>query len=309
MTISYGSSALADYIQTGRHKRQLRRTFDRVLQPRLVDLLLSEPDRLKLGGETRELTVLFSDLKGSTALSERYSPGEWVDCLNQYFSECTQIILDRNGYLDKYVGDGIMAVWGAPVAERHHAVQACLAALELRDRLTEVRSVLFESFGADLVTRIGINSGEMLVGMVGGQGLSHYTVMGETVNVASRLEGANDVYGSKILIGQNTYEKVKDAVEVREIDLVVLRGKSEAMHVYEPICPRGKLDDSERKLLENFGQGLKYYRSREWQAGIKCFQQVLAGDPHDGPARVLIERCRSFRKKEPPAGWRGAFVM
>ncbi len=307
--MAYGSSALVDYLRTGRQKRLIRQTFDRVLQPDLVDHLLADPARVKLGGETRELTVLFSDLENSTGISERFSPATWVETLNRYFTECTEIILRRGACLDKYIGDGIMAFWGAPVAMENHAEQACLAALELRGQLKGLREVLREEYQADLVTRIGINTGRMLVGMVGGTGKVSYTVMGGPVNVSSRLEGANSVYGTQILIGADTFSATDGAIEVREIDQVVLKGTSEPTRIYEPLSPTGALDDQGRDLRAAYEEGLAQYRSRRWEEAISWFEKALAIVPEDGPARALMERTRRFTRNEPPEDWNGAFTI
>jgi adenylate cyclase len=308
-TLAYGGSALAAYFISGRLRRQLRRTFDRVLQPELIDLLLREPERLALGGESRNLTVLFSDLQESSAYAEKLTAPELVANLNRYFSEFTGIVLARGGYLDKYIGDGVMAVWGAPVENTRHAASACLAALELWDRLGRLRDEHVAKHGVRLVTRMGLQSGEMVAGMVGSQGLAHYTVMGDNVVIASRLEGANKHYGTEILIGEGCYEQARGSIEAREIDLVVLKGRTRPLRIYEPLAPAGALDAKGRERLEGFAAALALYRKRCWPEAAAAFEALLGLEPEDGPARVFLERCRLFAREEPPPAWRGEFIL
>jgi adenylate cyclase len=305
--LAYGAATLASYFTTGRQRRQLRKTFDRVLQPALIDLLLREPERLNLGGETRELTVLFSDLKDSTALAESLSPKDLVAALNRYFSKFTDSVVSRGAYLDKFIGDGVMAVWGAPVPREEHAADACIAALELKSELEKLSWV--PSGEQAPLTRMGIHSGEMVAGMVGGQGIAHYTVMGDSVVVASRLEGANKVYGTQILVGEGCRDRAKERVAFREIDRVVLKGKSQALRVYEPVGLIGALSSKDEEKLAAFAAALKLYRDKRWRESAAAFEQVLAVDPADGPARVFVQRCLAFMENEPPPDWRGEFIM
>lgn len=309
LTLAYGATALGDYFQTGRARRKLRRTFDRVLQPSLIDLLLAEPSRLSLGGEVRPLTVLFTDLQNSTALSERFRPEEWVDRLNRYFSECTRIVLSRGGYLDKYIGDGIMAAWGAPVPLADHAYQACLAVLELDACLEALQREMVAAEGVTLTTRMGLNTGAILVGMVGGEGLAHYTAMGDGVVIASRLEGANKYYGTRILMGEQTYAAVAGRIEAREVDLVVLKGKSRPLRIYEPVAPKGALPGQTSALLELYGRALEAYRRRSWAEALEALEALGGLAPADGPSRVLRDRILQFRGQEPPPGWAGEFLL
>ena len=305
--LAYGAATLASYFIAGRLRRQLRKTFDRVLQPALIDLLLREPERLHLGGETRELTVLFSDLRDSTALAERLSPKELVAALNRYFSKFTDFVVSRGAYLDKFIGDGVMAVWGAPVPREQHAADACIAALELKAQLEKLSWIQPGEMAP--VTRMGIHSGEMVAGMVGGEGIAHYTVMGDNVVVASRLEGANKVYGTQILVGEACRDRAKEQVAFREIDRVVLKGKSQALRVYEPMCLMEALSSRDKEKLDAFAAALKLYRDRRWSEAAAAFEQVLAVDPADGPARVFVQRCLAFIESEPPQDWGGEFVM
>ncbi|MBN1442719.1 MAG: CHASE2 domain-containing protein [Planctomycetes bacterium] len=307
--LAYSLATLVQYFTAGRLKRRLRAAFEHVLQPALVDHLLEDPRRLLLGGEVRDLTVLFTDLESSTSLAERLPPGEWIDRLNRYFSECTALVIDRRGYLDKYIGDGIMAVWGAPAATADHAEQACLAAVDLRTRLDRLESEIAGEHSIPLRTRIGINSGEMVVGMVGGEGLAHYTALGDNVVIASRLEGACKTYGARILIGETTYEKAKDVIAAREIDRVVLKGKRKAIRIHEILGRRGEIDDRARRRIDLYSRALALYRERRWEEARAQLDELLQADPEDGPARVLKARCEGLRARDPGPGWCADFEM
>jgi adenylate cyclase len=307
--LAYGSTTLHQYFGVGRTRRQLRKTFDRVLQPGLIDLLLREPQRLELGGEERKLTVLFSDLQDFTTLAEGLSPSALVKSLNHYFSSFTGRVLAHGAYLDKYIGDGVMAVWGAPGPVEHPAAAACLAALELRTELAKLRWEFLAKDKPPPVTRMGIHSGLMVVGMVGSEGVSHYTVMGDNVVIASRLEGANKVYGTQILVGEQCRLEAKDAIVFREIDLLILKGKAKPIRVYEPVCIKEALKDEDGKKLRLFETALERYRARRWKEAIEAFHEVLRLDAADGPSRVFLDRSEAYARKEPAPGWKGEYVM
>jgi adenylate cyclase len=279
------------------------------LQPALIDLLLQDPRRLELGGETLNLTVLFSDLKGFTGIAERLTAGQLVTSLNDYFSRFAETAVSHGGYLDKYIGDAVMAVWGAPVPDERHAVSACRAALQLQAALVEIPWKLLGPEREAPVTRMGINSGEMVVGMVGSEGAAHYTVMGDNVVVASRLEGANKIYGTRILIGEGCYLQAQDEIIAREIDLVVLKGKSKPLRIYEPLGLASTVSSKGREKTEIFTHALELYRKRNWQKALALFRQVLSLEPADGPAHVFQERCLACAEKEPPESWAGEFIM
>jgi adenylate cyclase len=238
------------------------------------------------------------------------SAPDLVASLNAYFTEFTRIAIERGAYLDKYIGDGVMAVWGAPQGSGDHAAAACLAALELRERLAMLPWSWLPEGAPKPQTRMGINSGEMVVGMVGSnKGIAHYTVMGDNVVVAARLEGANKIYGTRILIGEGCLDKLRGRVATREIDLVVLKGKSRPLRVYEPICVAEAQTEGIRSKIERFEAALGFYRTRRWAEAEAAFRSVLESDPGDGPAQVFVERCRSFLREAPGPDWRGEFVM
>ncbi|MEM7234316.1 MAG: adenylate/guanylate cyclase domain-containing protein, partial [Planctomycetota bacterium] len=307
--LTYLAITLEQYLRVGRSRRKLRKTFDNVLQPKLVNALLEDRSGDTRNGRLLELTVLFSDLQNSTALSEKIPPEVWVQRLNEYFDECTRLLLDHDAYLDKYIGDGVMAIWGAPVGVEGPAAKACLAVVEMRQRLDVLQAKIREEYDVELVTRIGLNTGQMVVGMVGGEKVSHYTVLGDAVVVASRLEGANKFFGTKTLIGPTTYEQAAGAIEAREVDRVVLKGKTQWIAIYEPLSAKGELSDSQRELRDTYAEALEHYRARRWDESLAALTRVLERNPNDGPSRVLRDRIAELKKNPPPDGWEGEFLM
>jgi adenylate cyclase len=216
-----------------REKRYIRQTFSKFVSKTVVDELLKKPEMLKLGGEKKALTVLFSDIRGFTTLSERMTPEQLVDYLNHYLQAMTDIVIKYDGTLDKYVGDEIMAFWGAPIPQQEHAILACKAAIEMMNKLHEM-NVQWRQQGMDsLDIGIGINTGEMIVGNVGSSSRMDYTLIGDSVNLGARLEGTNKVYGTHIIVSEFTYEQVKDHVLVRELDLIKVKGKDRPVTIYE----------------------------------------------------------------------------
>jgi adenylate cyclase len=216
-----------------REKRYIRQTFSKFVSKTVVDELLKKPEMLKLGGEKKALTVLFSDIRGFTTLSERMTPERLVDYLNHYLQAMTDIVIKYDGTLDKYVGDEIMAFWGAPIPQENHSILACQAAIEMMNKLHEMNAIWREQGMDSLDIGIGINTGEMIVGNVGSSSRMDYTLIGDSVNLGARLEGTNKIYGTHIIIGEFTYQQVKDHVIVRELDLIRVKGKDRPVTIYE----------------------------------------------------------------------------
>ncbi len=216
-----------------REKRHVRQTFSKFVSKSVVDELLKSPEKLKLGGEKKELTVLFSDIRGFTTLSERMTPEELVVKLNHYLQIMTDIVIHYDGTLDKYVGDEIMAFWGAPIPQDNHALLACRAAVEMIERLDEMNREWRGQGLPVLDIGIGINTGPMIVGNVGSNSRMDYTLIGDNVNLGARLEGTNKIYRTHIIISEFTYEQVKDQVVVRELDLIRVKGKEKPVTIYE----------------------------------------------------------------------------
>jgi adenylate cyclase len=297
------------YVKEERHANEIRGMFGTYMSPTLVAQLIEKPDMLKLGGDQKEITVFFSDVQGFTTISEGLHPGELVALLNEYLTAMTDIIISSGGFVDKYEGDAIMAFWGAPVEEPDHALRGCLCIIAMRKRLAELNASLALRKMPQLFTRFGINSGSVIVGNMGSAEKFAYTAMGDTVNQAARFEPANKEYGTYCMMGETTYEKVKDEVEARELDLLQVKGKTKGVRVFELLARKGELDPAKQELLTLYNDGLKAYKERKWAEGIKAFQAALGLDPADGPSKTYLARCQAYQTTPPQADWDGVFVM
>ncbi len=307
--LTFTTAATLEYFTEGRKRRQLRAVFDRFMAPEVVQEILRDPERIELGGETRVLSVLFTDVAGFTTLSEKLPPQRLVELINRYLSAMAGVILRHRGNVNKYLGDGIMAIFGAPAGDPAHATLACYAALDCQAALAELREEGRRQGYPDLVTRIGINSGPLVVGYMGSQARMEYTAMGDSVNLASRLEGANKYYGTLILLGPQTYDQAKEGIEAREIDLLRVKGKEEPVAVYELLGRRGGLEVRQRQLIERYQEGLIAYKRRDFQAAKRAFEAALGVDPQDGPSRVYRERVEAFLRSPPPPSWNGVYDL
>lgn len=298
------------FLAEDRAKRKARETFGRFLAPAMVEEVLAREGPLELGGEKRDLTVLFCDIRGFTTLSERLDPKVLLEVLNEYLTPMTDIIVsEHSGTLDKYIGDAIMAFWGAPKEVPDHPMLACRAALAMLRRLDELRSRWREAGLPDIDVGIGINTGSMSVGFVGSQDrFYNYTVLGDAVNLASRLEGANKEYGTRILLSQATLERVRGRVVAREVDSVQVRGKREPVVVHEllGLAPAGP---EEAALLSEFALGLGAWKGRRWDEAIVHFRaadRLRGGDPC---SRAYVARCEAMRLHPPGPEWDGVYEM
>lgn len=303
--LSFALSTVFSYATEGRQKRQIKQAFSHYMSDLLVQDLLKHPEKLRLGGEKRVLTVFFSDLAGFTSMSETLTPEEVVTLLNRYLTAMTDIILASGGIIDKYEGDAIMAFWGAPLPQEDHAARACLAALENQARLAELRQEFIGMGLPPVHARIGINTGEMIIGNLGSSQRFDFTVIGDSVNLASRLEGAGKEYGTAILISEETYRQARPAVEVRELDLLQVKGKQLPVRIYELMAQKGSLDAGRKRVSDLFAEGLGFYRKQEWDEAVTRFNQVLELAPEDGPCKTFIRRCQAYRENPPGPGWDG----
>ena len=307
--MAFAMSSAFSYATEGRQRRQIKQVFTHYMSDLLIQDLLKNPDKVRLGGEKRVLTVFFSDLAGFTSLSEKLTPEKVVMLLNRYLTAMTDIILASGGLIDKYEGDAIMAFWGAPLPQEDHALRACRAALENQSRLAELRQEFIKTGLPPVHARIGINTGEMIIGNIGSSQRFHFTVIGDSVNLASRLEGAGKEYGTGILIAEETYRRASDGVEVRELDLLRVKGKDKPVRIYELLSRKGELDPTKQKGYDFFAMGLEQYRKQQWQAAIDYFRQVLSLIPEDGPARTFINRCEQFKQTPPETDWDGVYTL
>ncbi len=307
LVLVYGSNALCHYAQAAKDKRWLRQAFSRYVSSSLVEIISSHPEQLRLGGEEVELTVLFSDLAGFTTISEGLTPEKLILLLNEYFTTMTDIILECRGTLDKYIGDAIMAFWGAPLSLPNHAALACEAALAMREALGPLQEGWREQGLPVLEVRIGLHTGPAIVGNVGSRDRFNYTVMGDTVNLASRLEGVNKIYGTKILISDATFGQVQTDFLCREVDLVQVKGRLQPVAIYELL---GHREDRPRfPWLASFAAALAAYRQGQWEQADRLFQEVLAQHPGDPPSLCLLHRLQNYRQQPPSPNWQGVYKL
>lgn len=293
-----------------RHSRYMKQMFQSMVAPKVVEEILRLPAGIELGGEEKELTVMFSDIRGFTTYSEKHTPRDVVEILNEYLTQMTHLIFQTEGTLDKYIGDAIMAFWGAPAAQGDHAYRACSTALGMVDLLHSVLHPKWELEGKEkLHIGVGLNTGPMVVGFVGSESIKNYTLIGDAVNLGSRLEGTTKEYQVSIIISESTYAQVKADMLCRELDLIKVKGKNEPIRIYELVDHRLKGAGAKEMKVKAFGEGLAHYRAQRFDEAIQCFKNCLDLDPKDGPARIFIDRCGHLKADPPPRNWDGVFVM
>ena len=286
----------------------LQDAFKRYVPPSVSEIIAREPQNLKLGGEERVLSVLFSDLVGFTTLSEQYAPTDMVALLSEYFGEMTDELFAYEGTLKEYVGDELMAIFGAPVVQTDHAQRACSTALAMHRRLQELREEWTRTGRPALRARIGINTGGMLVGNLGSRHRFSYGVLGDEVNLGSRLEGLNNMYGTSLLVGENTEAMVRDQFILREVDRVRVKGKERPVHIFELIDHVGEsLPAEKQEALRYFAAGLEAYRAQRWQGALDLFAKAESLWPEDGPTQIMSERCQFFLDSPPGEDWDGVY--
>jgi class 3 adenylate cyclase len=287
--------AIAD--RTGRHLRQV---FGYYLPATLIDRMAAAHHRPMLGGEVRELTVWFSDIQGFTELAEGLSPSDLVSLLNAYLAQLTDIIEEYGGFVDKYMGDGVVAVFGAPIEDPDHAHHAVQAARACQDRLVARETVSNILGGRHLKTRIGINTGQMLVGNIGSRRRMNYTVMGDAVNLAARLENANKLYGTSVLVSEATKRACGAAFVFREVDCVRVIGRHSPVRIFEPLTSAQALDAEHQSLTQRFAVALSDYRARRFEDAAAAFA-ALASTDYVSASFAL--RAAEFAASPPPADW------
>ena len=308
--ISYVSSVVYQYVLERKQKGMIKSIFSRYVHPAVVNQLVANPELVRLGGERKRLTVLFSDIANFTSVSEKLQPEALVEQLNEYLSAMTEVVFKYGGTLDKYIGDAIVAFWGAPVDVPDHAFKACEAACEMTKELSVLHEKWRQNQKPILNFRVGINTGDMIVGNVGGQERFAYTVIGDSVNLAARLETANKMYRTRILISEFTYEMVKDKVFARELDLIIVKGKSKPVKIYEVISSRqNEVDEKTKEVVNYYCMGLERYKNRDWSAAANFFERALQINPDDYPSEMYLERSKIFEIEPPSEEWNGVFVM
>ena len=292
-----------------REKRKIKGSFRQYLSPKIIDIITKDPSKLRLGGEEREVSVFFLDIAGFTTMSEALKPTQLVEVMNNCLTEFSRVILKHDGLINKYIGDCIMAFWNAPADQTGHAAMACLAALDCMKVLPEINRRFQEKGLPRIDCRIGINTGTVVVGNMGSDERFDYTVLGDAVNLASRLEGANKSYLTHVMISDTTFEQAKDAIEARDLDLIRVKGKKEPRKVFEVLCRKGEMSEEMTEGRKRYHQALSLYRQKSFEECIDAFQSVFDYLPNDHVTRVYLERARAFVSHPPPPAWDGVFEM
>ena len=297
------------YLSEMGEKTMIREMFGQYLSPKVVEELVDDPSRVRLGGEEREMTAYFSDIAGFSSISEKLTPSQLVQALNEYLTEMCNIIVSYDGTVDKYEGDAIISFWGAPIAQKDHARLACHASIEMSKRIIELEDTWASAGIPELKVRMGLNSGPMVVGNMGSAQRMNYTIMGDAVNLAARLEGANKAYGSHMMISERTYQACENQVDVRELDTIRVVGKKEAVTVYELLDKKNETPSPMGDLVVQFSDALIKYKNRDFFAAKELFDQCLNVISADGPSRVYSERCALYLESPPPLDWDGVFTL
>lgn len=296
------------YFTEERGRKELRQTFSKYVSPQIVSEILKDPKNLELGGKKEEITVFFSDVRGFTTISEKLDPKDLSDLLNSYLTPMTELVFSNQGTLDKYIGDAIMAFFGAPIPLKDHAKHACRSSLQQLEKLERLRKEYKEKNMPDIDIGIGLNSGEASVGNMGSETVRNYTVMGDTVNLAARLEGITKEYGVRIVISESTYELVKDVFICRLLDSVRVKGKLKPVKIYE-LLGETKVDETTMQMKQGFEAAFQLYQAKRFKEALDGFKAVLEITPTDKASEIYIERCQNFIESPPPEDWDGVYVM
>lgn len=295
-----GQGAVA-FLLERRRRQELKLAFSRYVAPQVIEEILEHPERLALGGERREITIMFTDLAGFTALSEQLSPEQVAQLLIQHFTAMTAIIQRYGGTVDKFIGDAIMAFWGAPISDPEQCSHACQAALEMRQSLQLTCATLRQQGLPAIQMRIGIHSGEAIVGNMGSESRFDYTAVGDNVNLASRVEGINKLYGTDILLTDTTANSLGGTVPLRRVDRVCVKGKSKPVEIFTLAPDKAPLDLNEAAIAA--------YRKRDWEGSAQYWLEWLELVPRDGVAQVYLKRIEGLRREPPAADWDGSIAL
>ncbi len=308
VVLVYTCLTVYHYLTEERERKKIRGAFGYYVSSSVVNEMLKDPDKLKLGGDKKEISVLFSDIRSFTSISEGMTPEALVHLLNEYLTVMTDIVFKYEGTLDKYIGDALMAFYGAPLDQPDHPRRACLSALDMMDGLKSLNEKWIQEGKKPLDIGIGINTGPMMVGNMGSAQRFDYTVMGDAVNLGSRLEGANKAYKTHILISDSTYERVKDEFVCMELDSVRVKGKKQPVRIFE-LVSRKELPARDMEAIARFHEGIRLYKNQQWDRAIETFEDVNAMDQTLYAARLYIERCNELKDAPPGPDWDGVYTM
>jgi class 3 adenylate cyclase len=288
------------FVVSDKDKRFLRRSFGLYLAPAVIDRMISSNKLPELGGETRNITVYFSDLVGFSSLAESLPPTQVVALLNEYLSAMAEIIEQHGGFIDKYIGDAIVAVFGAPLADADHGRNAVHAALKCQARLQELNKSTHDFIDQSLQQRVGLNSGEALVGNIGSRRRFNYTVIGDVVNLASRLEGANKFFGTAIVASQATVALTGSSFAWRQLDEIRVKGRAGAIAIFEPLAESGQATSEQVDCAAAYAQGLAHWRKADFKEAVRSFSRFADRDP---PAAKFLARAQKFVEHPPASNW------
>ncbi len=308
LLLAFGAIVLERRIESEKQKREIRSAFSRYVSHSVVESILDNPDKLKLGGDRRVMTVLFSDVRGFTSISEGLKPEQLVEIMNRYLTRMTDIVFEHDGVLDKYIGDAVMAFWNAPFDQSDHARRAVDTAL---DMLAALRQMNDEKQFGDLEFKIGvgINTGDMVVGNMGSEKRFDYTVIGDSVNLASRLESLTKEYVVSLLITQATSLELGSGYLLRTLDLVAVKGKKEPVKIFEVMKKIKNASPVDKEFVAKFDQALAAYFAKDFARAVALTDELLALRPDDGPSKTLKTRAQHFITEPPSADWNGVWVM
>jgi adenylate cyclase len=296
--IGYGGLA---FLLEQRRKQEIKRAWSYYVSPQVVDQMIAHPEQLVLGGQKREVTLMFTDLAGFTSISEQLTPEQVSHLLNRHLTEMTRVVIGHGGTVDKFIGDAIMAFWGAPFDDADQARHACEAAREMQEKMAVLREELKKEGFPPVFMRIGLHTGPAVVGNMGSEERFDYTAIGDTVNLASRLEGANKNYGTDILVSEATAQRLNGALMLRAVDKVKVKGKLDAVEVFTI--------DADEQVERLSHKGVAAFRAQRWEESVSLWQALLAHRPGDSVAALYLQRIQDFRTSPPPANWDGAIAL
>lgn len=297
------------YLNSLKQRRFLHDAFSTYLAPQVVKQIIQDPARLSLGGEEQEATIFFLDLVGFTAMSESLTPKELLEVVNRTLGSFSEIILKNEGMIDKFIGDCIMAAWSLPLPQTDHAIKAVTAALEMQEMLPRLQEQEKHNTGSTFSFRIGISTGPVIAGNVGGGKRFNYTALGNDVNLAARLESLNKQYGTQVIISESTADLLGEGAVIRKLDKVRVVGQKKAVTIYEVCGSKERVNALKLESIELYLQGLELYFMKEFSSALTCFKKVLELMPEDKPASILINRCNDCIKTKPHEDWDGVYSL
>jgi len=311
MVIAIIIREIISYANSEKEKQFIRTAFSTYVSGDVVKEIISDPSRLHLGGTKRHMTAIFTDIKGFSTISEQLAPEELVNLLNKYLSAMSDVILAEKGTIDKYEGDAIIAFFGAPIDLADHALRACVSAVRMKKIEAELNKTIMEQklSPSPLLTRIGVNTGDMVAGNMGTSNKMNYTIMGNAVNLAARLEGVNKQYGTWILASEDTVREAGDSILYRKLDRVRVVGIHEPVRLCELVDLADQAGEQQKKLVKVYSEALEYFEKRDWKQADKGFQEALAIVPGDSPSAIYLERCEEFIKNPPDDKWDGVYNL